>query len=60
MELANEEVELRFEWRIRFDWTGEVESHIAAIARLPRNCKSPSLTWYKMGLETNSKAQGKR
>ena len=40
MELANEEVELRFEWKIRFDWTGEVDSHIAAIARLPRNCKS--------------------
>lgn len=37
MGLANEEVELRFEWRIRFDWTGEVDSHIAAIARLPRN-----------------------
>ncbi|KAE9376994.1 hypothetical protein N431DRAFT_480128 [Stipitochalara longipes BDJ] len=37
MELANEEVELRFEWKIRFDWTGEVDSHIAAIARLPRN-----------------------
>ncbi|KAH8783891.1 hypothetical protein BGZ57DRAFT_757774 [Hyaloscypha finlandica] len=37
MELANAEVELRFEWRIRFDWTGEVESHIVAIARLPRN-----------------------
>jgi hypothetical protein len=45
MGLANEEVELRFEWRIRFDWTGEVDSHIAAIARLPRNCKSLSLTW---------------
>jgi hypothetical protein len=63
MELANEEVELRFEWRIRFDWTGEVDSHIAAIARLPRNCKSPSLTWYKMGLETNAKkhrASGRR
>jgi hypothetical protein len=44
MELSNEEVELRFEWKIRFDWTGEVDSHIAAIARLPRNCKSPSLT----------------
>jgi hypothetical protein len=44
MELSNEEVELRFEWKIRFDWTGEVDSHIAAIARFPRNCKSPSLT----------------
>lgn len=37
MDLSNEEVELRFEWKIRFDWTGEVDSHIVAIARLPRN-----------------------
>jgi hypothetical protein len=44
MELSSEEMELRFEWKIRFDWTGEVDSHIAAIARLPRNCKWPSLT----------------
>ncbi|KAK0122652.1 hypothetical protein ONS96_009690 [Cadophora gregata f. sp. sojae] len=35
-ELANEDVELRFEWRISFDWTGEVESAISASARLPR------------------------
>jgi hypothetical protein len=39
MDLTNEEVELRFEWKIRFDWTGEVDSHLAAIARIPRNCK---------------------
>lgn len=44
MELSNEEMELRLEWKIRFDWTGEVDSHIAAIPRLARNCKSPSLT----------------
>jgi hypothetical protein len=40
MVFMNDEVELRFEWKIRFDWTGEVDSHIAAVARLPRNCKS--------------------
>tara|TARA_R110002060_G_scaffold28410_1_gene38433 strand:+ start:307 stop:849 length:543 start_codon:yes stop_codon:yes gene_type:complete len=39
LELANEYVELRFEWRISFDWTGEVESAISASARLPRTCK---------------------
>ena len=43
MGLANEEVELRFEWKIGFDWTGEVESSIAAFARLPKNCKYTSL-----------------
>ncbi|PMD48485.1 hypothetical protein L207DRAFT_505515 [Hyaloscypha variabilis F] len=37
MEFTNDEVELRFEWKIRFDWTGEVDSHIAAVAKLPRN-----------------------
>ncbi|KAE8453641.1 hypothetical protein EG329_009152 [Mollisiaceae sp. DMI_Dod_QoI] len=36
MELVNDEVELRFEWKISFDWTGEVESSIAAAARVPR------------------------
>ncbi|KAH7323613.1 hypothetical protein BKA65DRAFT_598194 [Rhexocercosporidium sp. MPI-PUGE-AT-0058] len=36
LELANEHVELRFEWRITFDWTGEVETNISASARLPR------------------------
>lgn len=36
LELANEYVELRFEWKISFDWTGEVESAISASARLPR------------------------
>jgi hypothetical protein len=40
MELGNEEVELRFEWKIRFDWTGEVDSSITAVARVPKNCKS--------------------
>ncbi|KAI9051152.1 hypothetical protein LZ554_005254 [Drepanopeziza brunnea f. sp. 'monogermtubi'] len=34
-ELSNSEVELRFEWKISFDWTGEVESAITASARLP-------------------------
>jgi hypothetical protein len=53
MELVNEEVELRFEWKIRFDWTGEVDSHIAAIARLPRNCKSPPPTRHKINRKTN-------
>jgi hypothetical protein len=38
MELVSEDVELRFEWKIRFDWTGEVDSAIAANARLPRHC----------------------
>ncbi|KAH6707773.1 hypothetical protein BKA61DRAFT_134354 [Leptodontidium sp. MPI-SDFR-AT-0119] len=36
LELANEHVELRFEWRISFDWTGEAETTISANARLPR------------------------
>jgi len=36
MELVSEEVELRFEWRVGFDWTGEVDSEISAVARLPR------------------------
>jgi hypothetical protein len=39
IELGNEEVELRFEWRIGFDWTGEVESSVTASARLPKSCK---------------------
>jgi hypothetical protein len=38
MELVSDEVELRCEWKIRFDWTGEVDSAIAANARLPRHC----------------------
>lgn len=38
MELSNDEVELRFEWKIGFDWTGEVESSVSASARLPKSC----------------------
>ncbi|KUJ20710.1 uncharacterized protein LY89DRAFT_779432 [Mollisia scopiformis] len=36
MELSNEDVEVRFEWKINFDWTGEVDSSIAAAARVPK------------------------
>ncbi|CAL3963769.1 unnamed protein product [Diplocarpon coronariae] len=36
LEIGNNDVELRFEWKISFDWTGEVESVISASARLPR------------------------
>lgn len=38
-ELSNAEVEMRFEWKITFDWTGEVESAISASARVPGSCK---------------------
>lgn len=38
-ELSNEDVELRFEWKIEFDYTGEVESTLSANARMPRECK---------------------
>ena len=44
MELANDEVELRFEWKIGFDWTGEVDSSISANARIPSGCKSASIS----------------
>ncbi|KAF8867390.1 hypothetical protein BDZ45DRAFT_609727 [Acephala macrosclerotiorum] len=37
MELSNEVVELRFEWKIGFDWTGEVESSLGAAARVPKS-----------------------
>ncbi|KAG0649908.1 hypothetical protein D0Z07_3691 [Hyphodiscus hymeniophilus] len=40
MELNNDEIELRFEWRIGFDWTGEAESAISASARLPKSWQS--------------------
>ncbi|KAG4438475.1 hypothetical protein IFR05_006043 [Cadophora sp. M221] len=36
LELSNDHVELRFEWRISFDWTGEAQTTISASARLPR------------------------
>lgn len=38
MELLSEVVELRFEWKIGFDWTGEVESSLGAAARVPKSC----------------------
>jgi hypothetical protein len=41
MELATDEVILRLEWRIGFDWTGEVDSFISASAMLPKSCKYP-------------------
>jgi hypothetical protein len=39
MELSNDKVELRFEWKITFDWTGEVDSSISANSRIPTCCK---------------------
>ncbi|TAQ86726.1 hypothetical protein B7494_g4933 [Chlorociboria aeruginascens] len=41
MEVLADDVELRLEWKIGFDWTGEVESSLSACARLPTFCKSP-------------------
>lgn len=32
-------VVLRIEWKLDFDWTGEVESIVSAKAALPRVCK---------------------
>jgi hypothetical protein len=32
-------VELRLEWNIVFDWTGEAESIISASAKIPSSCK---------------------
>lgn len=37
MEIATDDVELMFEWKVSFDWTGEVESTISASARLPKS-----------------------
>ncbi|KAF4626744.1 hypothetical protein G7Y89_g11413 [Cudoniella acicularis] len=37
MEISNENVEIFFEWRIGFDWTGEVESSFSATARSPQS-----------------------
>ena len=52
MDLVNDEVELRIEWKIGFDWTGEVDSSISANARLPRNCEFAifqfSIFWAKL------------
>lgn len=42
MEIVNEEVELRIEWKIGFDWTGEAESAVKAGARVSKSCKFPS------------------
>jgi hypothetical protein len=43
MELTNKDVELRFEWKISFDYTGEVESTLSADARTPSQCKFRTL-----------------
>ena len=41
IEIVTSDIELMFEWKIGFDWTGEVESLISASARLPKSCTSP-------------------
>jgi hypothetical protein len=40
MDIVGEGVDLRLEWRVGFDWTGEAESHISASARMPKSCES--------------------
>jgi hypothetical protein len=37
--LTGDGVELRIEWKIIFDWTGEAESIISASAKVPSSCK---------------------
>ncbi|KAL3424423.1 hypothetical protein PVAG01_03704 [Phlyctema vagabunda] len=39
LEISDEayHVEIRFEWRMDFDWTGEIESIISASARIPKH-----------------------
>ncbi|CZT42984.1 uncharacterized protein RSE6_02956 [Rhynchosporium secalis] len=37
LELSDENVELRFEWKLSFDWAGEVETVMSASARLPQS-----------------------
>ena len=37
--LTGDGVELRIEWNIVFDWTGEAESIISASAKVPSSCK---------------------
>ncbi|KAH6678380.1 hypothetical protein B0J14DRAFT_582567 [Halenospora varia] len=37
MEISDENVEILFEWKIGFDWTGEVENSLSASARSPRS-----------------------
>jgi hypothetical protein len=44
MELATNDVELRIEWKIGIDWTGEAESSISASSRLPKHCKYSHLS----------------
>jgi len=39
MTISNDDVELRFEWIIGFDWTGEVENSISASAAVPKSCE---------------------
>lgn len=41
-DIIGEEVLLRIEWNIKFDWTGEAESVISAVAKLPDSCKCSS------------------
>ena len=38
-EISSEELVLRIEWRLVFDWTGEAENCISAMIKLPPNCK---------------------
>jgi hypothetical protein len=52
MELTNNKVELRIEWRIKFDWTGEVDSSITASVRLPKSCKSYIHLFSKLHADT--------
>ncbi|TVY64317.1 hypothetical protein LSUE1_G010006 [Lachnellula suecica] len=40
MDIVSEEVELRFEWTIGFDWTGEAVNTISAAARVPKSWRN--------------------
>ena len=46
IELATDKMELRIEWRLKFDWTGEVDSSITASVRLPQSCQSSIPSFY--------------
>ena len=60
IELATDKMELRIEWRLKFDWTGEVDSSITASVRLPQSCQSSIPSFYstrKLCADINHRAR---
>lgn len=61
MKISGTDIEITISWSIGFDWTGEVESAIQAVARTPAKCEFPEpIKFGNFGIDSTYRARSRR